>query len=100
MVALQCQPKEVNNTPPFSKTKQNIRNMESLFNFFALLAFNIIAKVKGYTFKKVTTDNRDAQLIYDEEGFSFPAELEVDIQRFKAGTLNFVAYHKGVPAGL
>lgn len=74
--------------------------MEAIFNKLSLIAFDLVAWMKGYSFKKTGIDEKDANVIYDEEGFSFPEELTEDIQRFKAGTLNYIAYYKGEPAGL
>jgi len=76
--------------------------MASLTDTLSFAAFNAIAFFRGYTFKEVVTEQEraDFDMIYNEEGFSFPEELMADIQRFKAGTLNYIAYKKGVPAGL
>lgn len=67
----------------------------------AIYLFDAIAFIKGYRFVKVRTKQQyeDMDKVYNEEGFSFPEHLQADIQKYKAGALNFIAYHKGIPAG-
>jgi hypothetical protein len=74
--------------------------MKNILNKIALLLFDCIALKKGYRFRKVVTEQQqmEANSIYGE-GFSFPAHLEDDIKKYKAGTLNFIAYYKSTPVG-
>jgi len=76
--------------------------MGKFLDKISIASFNAVATAKGYRFKKVDSDEEydEASAIYNEEAFSFPEHLEADIQRFKAGTLNFIAYHKNDPVGM
>lgn len=75
--------------------------MKTLLDGIAMLVFDMMAWSKGYTFKEVTTpqENDDATTVFASEAFSFPPHLDSDVQRFKKGAVNFIAYHKGLPVG-
>jgi hypothetical protein len=76
--------------------------MLSLKNKLALLVYDTIALSKGYRFVKATTkkEHEDAGVIYSEDGFTFPESLKHDIQKYKAGTVSFIAYYKNTPVGV
>ena len=76
--------------------------MKKTIDKFALLLFDFIAAIKGYRFVKVATEKEfnEANDIYNEEGFSFPEDLEDDVKKYKAGTINFIAYYRNEPVGM
>lgn len=76
--------------------------MKQILNKLPIAAFDIIANLRGYRFTIVTTEKEyaDANRVFDAEGFSFPPHLDEDVQRFKKGTVNFVAYYRGTPVGM
>src|ERR1043165_9356048 len=75
--------------------------MQKMADKLAIRLFDVLAAAKGYRFELVDTvaASKDIAVIYDEEGFSFPEELEEDVRKYKAGTLNFIAYYKNIPVG-
>ena len=76
--------------------------MKYLSDKLALVLFSIVAAKKGYRFTKVRTEKEynDANDLYNGQAFSFPEHLREDVQKYKAGTLNFVAYYKDIPVGM
>lgn len=76
--------------------------MDYILNKLALFLFDIVGSQKGYRFKKASTDTEldAANRIYEEQAFSFPTHLEAEIQKYKAGTVNFVAYYNNAPVGM
>jgi hypothetical protein len=67
----------------------------------SMCLFDLIAGVKGYTFKRVTSEqaHSDIDKVYADEGFSFPETLQEKVRSYKTGTVNFIAYYKNIPVG-
>jgi hypothetical protein len=76
--------------------------MLTLKDKLTLLAFDMVAAARGYKFVQATSRKaiEDAASVYNEDGFSFPKHLIDGIKKYKEGTINFIAYHRGMPVGL
>lgn len=68
----------------------------------ALLLFDLLAFAKGYRFVQVRTpeQGRHFELVYEEEGVSFPVDIKEKLNQYKEGTVRFIAYYKNQPAGV
>lgn len=75
--------------------------MKKLFNYLATTFFFTYTRMKGYRFSLVTTpeENRDAELIFKNEGYKLPSDLEPEMEMYKKHTIKFIAYHNDVPVG-
>jgi hypothetical protein len=75
--------------------------MTTFINHIVIKVFNLIAFLKGFRFKEVTTDKelKDFELAYNEDGFHLPGELHEMNQVYKTGSISFIAYYKGQPVG-
>jgi hypothetical protein len=75
--------------------------MKNILDKLALLLFDCIAFAKGYRFRRVVSheQQKEADVIYDDDGYSFPDYIKSKIQKYKVGTTYFIAYHKDTPVG-
>lgn len=76
--------------------------MKKIFNQLAISFFSVYSKLRGYKFSQVSTpqENSDADLIFRNEGYKLPEDLEQEMEHYKKNTTRFIAYHHGVPVGI
>jgi hypothetical protein len=73
-----------------------------MINFLVINCFKLIVWWRGIKILPLNQPKLEADMkaIYDQHGFVFPNELQPFVDKYKQGTISFIAYIQNQPAGI